>query len=262
VRENLKFLVVGDTIIDENVYLKASGLSLESPTIKTNYSHSKINYGGAANVAKFLATFNRDVTFMTSLSDEHNFLFEQNNPTVKVLNFYQGNNNIKTRYWVHHGDETYKYLQVNNVNEEFSYSLLLDYDVSEFDIIAFADYRCGFITDSFILNCTKSGKITYASSQISSKSSNYDRYWDIDYIVCNKNESTYVDRKTNICVTKGDSGCEMNGISYPAYPVDKVLNTIGAGDCFYAALLASGNPEFANEQSAKYVSSDFHEQNN
>ncbi len=34
-RENLKYLIVGDTIIDETVELKASGLSLESPTLKT-----------------------------------------------------------------------------------------------------------------------------------------------------------------------------------------------------------------------------------
>lgn len=49
-RENLKYLVVGDTIIDENVYLIANGLSLESPTIKTVFDKRSINYGGAANV--------------------------------------------------------------------------------------------------------------------------------------------------------------------------------------------------------------------
>ena len=41
-RENLKYLIVGDTIIDETVELKASGLSLESPTLKTtpvSYTH-------------------------------------------------------------------------------------------------------------------------------------------------------------------------------------------------------------------------------
>jgi len=258
-RENLKFLIVGDTIIDENIYLKASGLSLESPTLKTTYDHTKINYGGAANVAKFLSNLDRDVTFLTSLSEKHVSMLEQKNPNLNVVSFYQGNDNLKSRYWVHHGDETYKYLQVNNVNSEISHSSLLDYDLSDFDIIAFADYRCGFITDSFIFNCTKSGKITYASSQISSSSSNYDRYWDIDYIVCNENESKYVDRKTNICITLGSKGCSMNGITYSTPFVEKVINTIGAGDCFYASLLATGNPDFANQQASKYVSSEFHE---
>ena len=47
-RESLKYLVVGDTIIDEDVYCKAAGLSLESPTLKTTYNMRRVNYGGAA----------------------------------------------------------------------------------------------------------------------------------------------------------------------------------------------------------------------
>ena len=66
-RESLKYLVVGDTIIDEDVYCKAAGLSLESPTLKTTYNMRKVNYGGAANVARHLHNFNRDVTFLTSI---------------------------------------------------------------------------------------------------------------------------------------------------------------------------------------------------
>jgi len=257
-RENLKYLVVGDTIIDENVYVTASGLSLESPTMKTVYDKTVINYGGAANVAKFLGSFGRNVTFLTSMSEEHSELFElKHNITVKE--FYQGNNNYKTRYWVTHGDCTYKYLQVNNVNDEYSYSQLFDFDISTYDIIAFADYRCGFITESFIKQATDSGKITYASSQTSSKTSNYDRYWAVDYFVCNQEESKYIDRQTNICVTKGADGCSMNGITYPGVPVENVVNTIGAGDCFYAALLATGDPVFANKKAAEFVSTSLYE---
>ena len=33
-REDLKFLIVGDTIIDEDIFLIASGISLETPTMK------------------------------------------------------------------------------------------------------------------------------------------------------------------------------------------------------------------------------------
>ena len=42
-REDLKYLVVGDTIIDEDIFLKAAGISLESPTLKTTYTTNKIN---------------------------------------------------------------------------------------------------------------------------------------------------------------------------------------------------------------------------
>ena len=46
-REDLKFLIVGDTIIDEDIFLIASGISLETPTLKTTYDtfgQSKRNY--------------------------------------------------------------------------------------------------------------------------------------------------------------------------------------------------------------------------
>ena len=66
-RENLKYLIVGDTIIDETIELKVCGLSLESPTIKTVPDNHFFDYGGAANVAKFLAQEGRDVTFATSV---------------------------------------------------------------------------------------------------------------------------------------------------------------------------------------------------
>jgi bifunctional ADP-heptose synthase (sugar kinase/adenylyltransferase) len=251
VRENLKYLVVGDTIIDEHIFLNAVGLSLESPTIKTTVKEKRFDFGGASNVAKFLKKFGADVTFATSMGEEYCQFFETFY-NVPVKNFYQGNDNLKTRFWISHGDETYKHLQINDVNSEFSLSTLQLFDIDEYDIIAFADYRCGFITETFIKHVTDSGKITYASSQVSSHQPNYDRYFDIDYIVCNEKESQYVDRKTNMCVTKGSDGCVMNGIHYKGYPVE-VANTIGAGDCFYAALLSSGDPDFANRKASEYV---------
>ena len=36
-------------------------------------------------------------------------------------------------------------------------------------------------------------------------------------------------------------------------------NIIGAGDCFYAALLATGDPDFANMKAAEYVESEVYE---
>jgi bifunctional ADP-heptose synthase (sugar kinase/adenylyltransferase) len=256
-RENLKYLVVGDTIIDENIYLTAIGLSLESPTIKTNIKNKVFDFGGAANVAKYLKKFGVNVTFATSMCDSYCEMFETFYQ-VPVKNFYQGNDNIKSRYWISHGDETYKHLQINDVNPESSPSMLELFDVDEYDIIAFSDYRCGFITETFIKHVTDSGKITYSSSQISIHQPNYDRYWEVDYFVCNQNESKYIDRKTNICITKGELGCTMNGIDYKGYPV-KVANTIGAGDCFYAALLASGDPDFANKKASEYVETPLYE---
>ena len=257
-RESLRYLVVGDTIIDEDICLNAAGLSLESPTLKTTYSSGQLNYGGAANVARLLKGFDRNVTFLTSDSSTSAVILEDQFG-LYVENYFQGKPNTKSRYWVTHGDATYKYLQINNVNDEDSVSPLIDIDLSSYDIIALADYRCGFITEAFINQCLDAGKITYASSQVSSRASNYYKYENFDYIVCNEHESKLITRDENVCVTKGNKGCTMNGVDYLPYPVKNPLNTIGAGDCFYAALLATGDPDFANKKASEFVASDLHE---
>jgi len=255
-REDIKFLIVGDTIIDEDIFLIASGLSLETPTLKTVYDTRKIKFGGAANVAKQLVNYNVDVTFLTSVSDE--YINDISSTGLKIINLYQGKNNIKTRYWISHGDSTYKYLQINNVNDENNI-FPIDINITEYDVIAFSDYRCGLISIPFIEKCTSDKNIkTYASSQISSRKSNYSLYNNVDYIVCNETESKLVGRDTNICVTKGHRGCSFNGVDYSADKVKDVVSTMGAGDIFYAAFLASGNPEFANREAANFIKNQTH----
>tara|TARA_B100001996_G_scaffold382948_1_gene376469 strand:+ start:2337 stop:3110 length:774 start_codon:yes stop_codon:yes gene_type:complete len=252
-REDIKFLIVGDTIIDEDIFLIASGLSLETPTLKTVYDTNRFNYGGAANVARRLADYDLNVTFLTSVSEEH--VNSISSTGAKILNFYQGKNNTKSRYWVSRGDSTYKYLQVNSVNDENLHPLI-DVNLSDYDIVAFSDYRCGLITEPFINTCVKhKGIETYASSQISSRQSNYFLYNKVDYIVCNEKESRSVGRDSNICVTKGDKGCSFKGIDYEGYKVEDAVSTMGAGDAFYAAFLASGDPEFANMEASNFVES-------
>ena len=115
------------------------------------------------------------------------------------------------------------------------------------------------LTEAFINQCLDAGKITYASSQVSSRASNYYKYENFDYIVCNEHESKLITRDENVCVTKGNKGCTMNGVDYLPYPVKNPLNTIGAGDCFYAALLATGDPDFANKKASEFVASEVYE---
>ena len=250
----MKFLVIGDTIIDEEILLKAKGLSLETPTIKTEFISSKTFFGGAANVAKNLIGDNHEISFLTSLSKENLKLFSQKYPAINIFNFFLGKDNIKSRYWIQHGDAKYKYLQINNLNDFNQKSKSYDLDFNHFDVVAFSDYRCGLITPELVSKCINSSCKTYASSQISSQPSNYEYYQDVDIIVCNENEASFIDRTDNICITKGDQGCFFNGVDYAACKIKKPINTIGAGDCFFAAFLIAEDPTFANKRAAKFLS--------
>ena len=249
----MRYLIVGDTIIDENIYLKAIGLSLETPTLKTEFKNRDIVFGGASNVAIHLTEMDKEVTLLTSISNERLRIIKRKYPNLNIINFFQGMDNIKTRYWVSHGDSEYKYLQVNSTNDESTDSKLIGIDFDSFDVIAFSDYRCGLIKPSFIKECLLSGKKSYASSQVSTRLSNYDKYTNVDIIVCNQKESETFKRHKDVCITMGSKGCKFNDKYYPTKVVKNTNNTIGAGDIFYAAFLATEDPNEANKIASNYL---------
>tara|TARA_R110000824_G_scaffold191182_1_gene372794 strand:+ start:1174 stop:1944 length:771 start_codon:yes stop_codon:yes gene_type:complete len=250
-----RVLIIGDSIIDKSVNLQALGLSLESPTLKTSFMHESRHYGGAANVAKFAALFGLEVTFATCMSESSEKAFIKNND-LKLINFNNKIENIKTRFYVNHGNATYKHLQINEINKKsFYFDLPADF-MSEYDIIALSDYRCGVVSQQLVSNSVKSAALTFGASQISTHPSNFEMFQQMDYLVCNKAEATSFERRENVLITDGANGCMFNEKHYPAPAVKNPANIIGAGDCFYAAILAFGDPLLANQKAAAYVSGD------
>lgn len=248
--ENKKLLIIGDTIVDQYVFTQAVGLSLESPCIKTNFIDSQSMYGGAANVARIASYLGADVSFVTSVSRITEYQLSTQYK-IKVINIKEDKDNIKSRYFIQKQNTIYQYLQINDCKQnQQEANLTLD---EKYDIIAFSDYRLGLI-DKNILDIVKNTNITtYAASQVSSNNPNFELYNWVNNIVCNEEESQHLPSLENVFITKGHKGCSYNGQEYPAYPVSAVKQLIGAGDCFYAALLVFGDPDKANQIASKYV---------
>ncbi len=247
-----KVLVIGDTIIDEDINLQVIGLSLESPTFKTKIKSTDISYGGAANVAKYLCLFGVEVDFVTCMSKQNEIKFKKRYP-VSVRNLDNSVENKKSRYYIHHGDSKYKHLQINDTNTTLKMPFPKSYDLNKYDIVAISDYRCGVVTNDTIKTVEKANSKTFAASQVSDKKSTLNNFNNFDYIVCNENESKTLTRTKNVIITKGSEGSELNGKLEKAFRVENVKSTIGAGDCFYAAYLAYEDLKKANEMAAKYV---------
>lgn len=247
-----RLLIIGDTIIDHDVYLNAIGLSLESPTLKTVFQKEKHNFGGAANVARYAFFFGADVTFISSLTEVMAQCFMVEN-SIQLLNVKANSDTIKTRNYISKGDREYNYLQINRVNDTAcGIEFIENIQFNSFDVVAISDYRCGFLTKSVVEKIRQKSTILYAASQLSDKNPNYDLYGTADFLVCNVNESKYLNNVRNVFITHGDKGCSFNGVTYPGNPV-KVARTIGAGDVFFAALLASGSPKIANDAASSFV---------
>ena len=105
-------LVIGDTIIDEDVHALGSGLSLESPTIKANFREKTYSLDGAANLVRHLCQFHDNIDFFTSVSGVGLELLNKLNVTVHA--YSNPHLNTKTRFWIERGDSVYKVLQINN----------------------------------------------------------------------------------------------------------------------------------------------------
>jgi bifunctional ADP-heptose synthase (sugar kinase/adenylyltransferase) len=248
--KNIKYLIIGDTIIDKNIFLSGIGLSLETPTIKTKFLSESYSYGGAANVAKYLKNLTNNVTFMTAVSSETEKHLEKFY-NIKIINIKHFKENIKSRFYIKHGNSSYNHLQINDVNDEeikFNYDL----DFSGFDVIAFSDYRCGLITEGLVKKVISFNKKTFAASQISSKESNFEIYKNINYIVCNENEAKFTNRQKNIYITYGKNGSSFNDKFHLGFPVEE-KKIIGAGDCYYAGIIFYENIEMANKYASEYV---------
>ncbi len=259
-RQNLKnkrVLVVGDTIIDKDIFLDAVGLSLESPTLKTNFLHDTKSLGGAANVAKLIGLLGCKCTFMTALSDSDLIQSLDQDFGVQTISCANGRDNIKCRYWVSRGGSTYKYLQINDCgNAGISHE---DICVGEYDAILLCDYRCGFVTDSLVKNCMAFEGTKFVSSQMSDRGSNMNRYVGFDCAIMNEKESSCC----NVCfptavVTLAERGsrtvlADGTVTEHKGFPV-RTENVIGAGDAFCAAYVCTENGEFANRFASSYIS--------
>ncbi|MAH49635.1 hypothetical protein CMI37_27680 [Candidatus Pacearchaeota archaeon] len=268
--KNRKILLVGDTIIDKHVYLEAIGLSLESPTIKTQFREESIIFGGAANVAKHLSFFSDHVDFVTSINSEILRSTFEERYKLKLTNLRQKKDNIKSRFWIDRGDSKYKYLQINDINKDPSKEKEFTLN-SSYDVIAVSDYRCHLIDEAIISTIRDSTFDTYIASQVSSKKNNFDSYRGFNNFVMNKSEahsyytpwsSSVLDRlgTSRIFVTNGDKGSRVyykEGCSEHDAFKTEMISTMGAGDAYYAALIASsGDADFANLWASYYVSCD------
>ena len=67
----------------------------------------------------------------------------------KVLIFFSEKDNLKKRFWISRGNESYNYLQVRDLNDKLI-KVNLNINYKEFDIIAFSDYQCGLITSNLV----------------------------------------------------------------------------------------------------------------
>ena len=144
-------------------------MSLESPTIK-QISKKEFS-GGAANLVKHLLILKRILIFYFYFGVGLDLL---QNMAVNVINFSEGHLNIKSRYWVNKGDNSYKILQVNETKLISSENKVISefnkkVDISLYEKVIVSDYRLGLANQELVDYVGRYSNFSIGASQLSDK---------------------------------------------------------------------------------------------
>jgi bifunctional ADP-heptose synthase (sugar kinase/adenylyltransferase) len=242
--KNLKVLVVGETIIDEFVDVSYEGQSMKSicPVFKLE-GGKVIQQGGAQAIANHLYDFVKSVDVITNTSNEI----------------------VKTRY-IDISDKK-KHVEINKFETEKFKEI--NVNTSEYDVVIVADFGHGFcdkltITDGFHLMCQTNSN-NFGFNRISKWKSSRKKSVCIDLreasLQINKKISAprendileifnYELNTDNLFVTTGRAGSTYtNGKAFTRQSSYKteVLDTIGAGDTYFAFASLSAAIDFSDK---------------
>jgi len=271
--EGMRFLVVGETIIDRYVYVDAMGKAAKENIIATLHRNEEVFAGGVIAVANNLAQFSHNVDLITTIGDPElgdnyeSLIREQLNPAVNVTFVYKpGAPTVRKTRFV---EPTYvrKLFEVYDMDDrpmppqvDDQLRATLAAKLSNVDAAIVCDFGHGMISQPTI-NLLESGPPFLAvNAQSNSGNSGYNlisKYRRADLICIDAMEGRLSLRDkhasvpdilgdgglskqikcSNIIVTDGRAGCyaKANGAvtHIPSFGTS-VVDTVGAGDAFFA----------------------------
>ena len=155
--DNLKVLVIGETIIDQYNFCEALGKSGKEPYLALKDIYSENLLGGAAAIANHIADFTKKVKLISIVGekDEHNnFIKKKLNKKIK-LNFFKKKNSptIFKKRFIDNVSRN-KLFGIYSINDEelpdkydFQISRYIENNLKKFDLIIVSDYGHGFISN-------------------------------------------------------------------------------------------------------------------
>lgn len=184
--EDLKVLVVGDTIIDEYVYCGVQGLMSKDMGYSTRYKRAEQYLGGSLAVARHLASFTSGVTMMSVIgneSDIHSMILNELGHKMRVDFEYSNvfKTIIKTRYITENEkrEELNKIFAINNLPTP----MIIDYSTMQrfkaklrectanYDVVVLCDFGHGLV-DQEVINILQDNA-KYLTVNCQTNSSNY-----------------------------------------------------------------------------------------
>jgi len=276
--ENLKVLVVGETIIDEYAYCEAIGKSGKEPVLVTKYLGADRFGGGVLACANHAAGFAGRVDVFTMLGegmDQEEFVRGVLKPSVTPI-FVEKKHSptiVKKRYVEKYLSQ--KMFEVYQINDE-ALDERADADlcdrlaavVPDYDVVIVADYGHGMLTPNAIEVLCRHAKFLAVNTQSNAGNHGFNmisKYPRADYVCLARREVALETRTHNltademvrhvadrlrcprVMMTQGSAGTLFHTAPggfhrAPAFAT-KVVDRVGAGDavlCVTALAVAAG----------------------
>lgn len=250
--KGLNVLVVGETIIDEFIEVIYQGQSMKSfcPVFQLTEKPKEIQNGGVGAIAGHLNDFANNVDVITNTNNEI----------------------IKTRFVDKDGVK--KHIELNKIdNKNFNE---IKVNVSEYDVVIIADFGHGFcdkitIDDGFHLMC-QTNSYNFGFNRLSKWKDHNKKSVSLDLREaslqinkqmkeCNDEEARKIyDYEINcddLFVTLGSKGAlHTDGSTINRHGVikSKIVDTIGAGDTFFAFASLASHLDLSSEDKLKIPS--------
>ena len=269
---NLKVLVIGEIIIDKYTYCAVCGLMSKDTGYSTRIENSEEYLGGAAAVARHLASFTPNVTLMSVMGNEPSLTARLRGAlatemTLDLVVSEEFPTIIKHRYLAQNAkrEEYRKLFAVNNIPDtptldkraRRDFTERLEAIMSKYDAVFLCDFGHGLIDETTADMVQRKAKFLALNCQ--TNSANYGLNLITKYRRANvftvdqkelrlacpnsaNNEVKALEKlserlKAQGYLTRGSTGActlvENQVVSCPAFTL-MVKDTVGAGDAFYA----------------------------
>lgn len=267
--KKLKVLILGDGIIDEYHYCESMGKSAKNPLVVNRYLTHEAFAGGAFAIANHIASLCEQVQLVTLLGkndSREEFISDNLKPNITTKYFYQddGPTIVKKRYI--HQYMNQKLFEVNYLNDkpinkdcENKIAAYLENEIKKYDIVLVSDFGHGLITNKLIKLIERKASKYAVNTQTNAANSGYNmltKYLKPYFICVDETELRLAAQEKHAAIEdvanviksrvkarylivtrgrRGSLGMGKNGeVNYTPIFSTKVIDTIGAGDAFFA----------------------------
>lgn len=267
--QNLKVLVIGDTILDDYHYCSVIGSSSKEPVLALKHGSSDLFAGGVLAVTNHLSSYVNDVrlfTVMGELGGREGFIRESLASLVRPhLALHKGAPTIEKRRYLE-GYTFNKLIEIYHMDDSglppVDDAVFVDAvaeEVGSYDLVIAADFGHGTISPAMRRMLEKKAKFLAVNTQANAGNRGFHtigRYNRADYVSLAEPEMRLEDRDLSgplmplmlqaadrlgckaLAVTRGKRGCTVftpgeGFVEVPAFAT-KVVDRIGSGDAFFS----------------------------